>query len=189
VGFNGGSDGGTSWEPQKSGTDNDLVAVYFADARTGWAVGDHGTILATRDGGTTGSRRRADRRQSLQCTFCQRAHRLGGGGAPGFPDAFTILSKRHCCGSLVQVAKSDLKKIDLKKIKSDLKKITYFTRHQTIVRARPDDERLCARRRSHSRTTTPNVQATFPTDFHPIVKILTKKSFEGFRSPGGESPG
>jgi hypothetical protein len=177
VGFNGGSDGGTSWEPQKSGTDNDLVAVHFADAHTGWAVGDHGTILATRDGGTTGSRRRADRRQSLRCTFCQRAHRLGGGGAPGFPDALTILSKGHCCGSLVQVAKPDLKKI------------TYFTRHQTIVRARPDDERLCARRRSHSRTTTPNVQATFPTDFHPIVKILTKKSFEGFRSAGGESPG
>jgi hypothetical protein len=27
--------------------------VYFADAHTGWAVGDFGTILATRDGGNS----------------------------------------------------------------------------------------------------------------------------------------
>jgi hypothetical protein len=29
----------------------DVYSTYFADARAGWAVGDDGTILATRDGG------------------------------------------------------------------------------------------------------------------------------------------
>jgi photosystem II stability/assembly factor-like uncharacterized protein len=29
---------------------NGLRVVHFADARTGWAVGEGGTILATRDG-------------------------------------------------------------------------------------------------------------------------------------------
>jgi photosystem II stability/assembly factor-like uncharacterized protein len=28
-----------------------LEATHFVDARTGWAVGDGGTVLATRDGG------------------------------------------------------------------------------------------------------------------------------------------
>jgi hypothetical protein len=38
-------DGGTTWEPQKSGTDKDLDGVHFADAHTGWAVGDRGTMV------------------------------------------------------------------------------------------------------------------------------------------------
>jgi hypothetical protein len=86
------------------------------------------------------------------------------------------LSKAQCGGLLGLVANSDLKKIG------------YFTHHQTIVEAVPT-MKLCAGRRSHSRSTTPNIQATFPKDFHPFVKILTKKSFEGFLGVGGEFPG
>jgi hypothetical protein len=32
---------------------NGLPVVHFADARTGWAVGEGGTIMATRDGGAS----------------------------------------------------------------------------------------------------------------------------------------
>ena len=38
-------DGG--WIQQSSGTDWWLNSVSFTDASHGWAVGDHGTILAT----------------------------------------------------------------------------------------------------------------------------------------------
>jgi hypothetical protein len=43
--------GGANWQPQFSGTSQNLNGVYFADARTGWAVGAGGIILATRNGG------------------------------------------------------------------------------------------------------------------------------------------
>jgi photosystem II stability/assembly factor-like uncharacterized protein len=36
-----------------SGNNKSLRGVHFADARTGWAVGEGGTIVATRDGGTS----------------------------------------------------------------------------------------------------------------------------------------
>ncbi len=46
--------GGAKWNVQKSGTDNDLLAVYFQKAGReciGCAVGTWGTLLYTRDGG------------------------------------------------------------------------------------------------------------------------------------------
>ena len=49
------SDGGTTWAPQTSGTDNALFSVEFTDASNGWAVGDSGTIVHTSDGGATWS--------------------------------------------------------------------------------------------------------------------------------------
>jgi len=39
-----------------SGNNKTLFGVHFADARTGWAVGARGTIVATRDGGATWDR-------------------------------------------------------------------------------------------------------------------------------------
>ena len=46
--------GGTTWAPQTSGAAVSLYSVHFAaDAKTGWAVGSRGTIIATSDGGTT----------------------------------------------------------------------------------------------------------------------------------------
>src|SRR5262245_8393447 len=38
-----------------SGNNKSLRGVHFADARTGWAVGQGGTIVATRDGGASWS--------------------------------------------------------------------------------------------------------------------------------------
>jgi len=39
--------------PRRDPSTADLQAIHFANARTGWAVGVNGTILATTDGGTT----------------------------------------------------------------------------------------------------------------------------------------
>ncbi len=45
--------GGISWQPQTSGTSEDLWAVHFNDVSTGWAAGSEGTIINTDDGGET----------------------------------------------------------------------------------------------------------------------------------------
>src|SRR5262249_5899065 len=47
------STGGTSWEMQKTGQGLPLNGVFFIDEKTGWAVGELGTITATEDGGKT----------------------------------------------------------------------------------------------------------------------------------------
>ncbi len=41
-------DGGKTWARQKSGTENDLLDMFFLDARLGWAVGEFGTIHSYR---------------------------------------------------------------------------------------------------------------------------------------------
>ena len=41
------------WRPADSGTKADLNDICFTDVSDGWAVGDDGTILRTRDGGKT----------------------------------------------------------------------------------------------------------------------------------------
>ncbi len=45
------SDAGASWTPQVSNSPFRLRAVFFLDARRGWAVGDNGTIRHTASGG------------------------------------------------------------------------------------------------------------------------------------------
>jgi len=45
------TDGGSTWDRQKSGTDYTLSSIFFKDTKTGWAVGNGGTILHTVDGG------------------------------------------------------------------------------------------------------------------------------------------
>jgi len=42
--------------PEASSVDEDLIAVYFADAQRGWVVGRSGTIFSTTDGGGNWSR-------------------------------------------------------------------------------------------------------------------------------------
>jgi photosystem II stability/assembly factor-like uncharacterized protein len=44
-------DNGQHWEPLSTGQNIPIHAIEFVDARTGYAVGDLGTILATHDGG------------------------------------------------------------------------------------------------------------------------------------------
>jgi hypothetical protein len=51
--------------PQNSGTDKDLYGLHVADERAGWAVGEGGTILATRDGGTTWAPRTTGTKKTL----------------------------------------------------------------------------------------------------------------------------
>jgi photosystem II stability/assembly factor-like uncharacterized protein len=54
-------DGGTSYRQARSvPTRATLTAVSFADARSGWAVGQWGVILRTRDGGETWELQRSD---------------------------------------------------------------------------------------------------------------------------------
>lgn len=49
-------DGGAHWTQAAVPVSCDLVALHFADARRGWAVGHEGVVLATRDGGASWSR-------------------------------------------------------------------------------------------------------------------------------------
>jgi hypothetical protein len=47
------TDGGLNWTIQSTGTPhNRLYSIFFTDANTGWAVGEHGIILRTTNGGT-----------------------------------------------------------------------------------------------------------------------------------------
>jgi photosystem II stability/assembly factor-like uncharacterized protein len=46
------TDGGLNWTLQSTGTPhNRLYSIFFTDANTGWAVGEHGIILRTTNGG------------------------------------------------------------------------------------------------------------------------------------------
>ena len=44
---------GKTWEPQESGTFNELYSIYFIDTELGWISGQYGLILHTADGGKT----------------------------------------------------------------------------------------------------------------------------------------
>ncbi|HEY3295127.1 MAG TPA: YCF48-related protein [bacterium] len=44
------ADGGQTWAPQVSGTDEDLVSVSFADLYHGWVTGQNGTLLYSGNG-------------------------------------------------------------------------------------------------------------------------------------------
>jgi len=46
-------DGGQTWQASPTGIATPLRKLFFLDKQIGWAVGDFGTILATRDGGAT----------------------------------------------------------------------------------------------------------------------------------------
>jgi photosystem II stability/assembly factor-like uncharacterized protein len=41
----------TQWTLQNSNTTNELYGISFSDSIHGWAVGNNGTILKTKDGG------------------------------------------------------------------------------------------------------------------------------------------
>lgn len=63
-------DGGHTWDSFATGQTVPLRAMSFVDERTGWAVGDLGTILATRDGGQSWQMQRAGgRRAALLALF------------------------------------------------------------------------------------------------------------------------
>jgi photosystem II stability/assembly factor-like uncharacterized protein len=63
-------DGGASWHSFATGQFAPIRALVFGDAQHGWAVGELGSILATRDGGQTWQVQRAGgRRAALLAIF------------------------------------------------------------------------------------------------------------------------
>jgi photosystem II stability/assembly factor-like uncharacterized protein len=54
------ADGGATWTQRPAPTRANLTAVYFVDARHGWAVGHDEVILRTTDGGATWTRTHFD---------------------------------------------------------------------------------------------------------------------------------
>ena len=63
-------DGGATWAASRTGTRTPLRKLFFLDRLNGWAVGDFGTILATKDGGRTWSlQREGGRRVALLGVF------------------------------------------------------------------------------------------------------------------------
>jgi photosystem II stability/assembly factor-like uncharacterized protein len=61
------TDGGASWQQQRTPTRANLTAVWFADPQNGWTVGHDEVILRTTDGGGTWTRTHyePDRQQPL----------------------------------------------------------------------------------------------------------------------------
>jgi len=49
-------DGGSTWDPELSGTSVPLNGVWFTSRTNGWAVGGSGNVLATQDGGESWQR-------------------------------------------------------------------------------------------------------------------------------------
>lgn len=69
------TDGGRHWTPQASVAPKGLLAVSFPDARSGWAVGYDGTVIATTDGGATWIAQDAGGGYQLkQVSFSDREH-------------------------------------------------------------------------------------------------------------------
>jgi photosystem II stability/assembly factor-like uncharacterized protein len=52
------ADAGKTWSAQPTGQTLPINALHFVDERTGWAVGELGTILATSDGGNSWQKQR-----------------------------------------------------------------------------------------------------------------------------------
>jgi len=46
-------DGGKTWQNQRSGLADPLMALYFTDKLNGWAAGFGGTVINTQDGGNS----------------------------------------------------------------------------------------------------------------------------------------
>jgi photosystem II stability/assembly factor-like uncharacterized protein len=59
------SDGGETWQEQKSGVDTLLTDAAFVDGQNGWVTGIKGTILHTTDGGATWARQNAGTERHL----------------------------------------------------------------------------------------------------------------------------
>ncbi len=74
---------GGGWQVETAGTTQDLSGVVSTDDVHGWAVGDGGTIVSTRDGGTTWTAQPSNTTQNLQAVvFSDGTHgwAVGDGG-------------------------------------------------------------------------------------------------------------
>jgi photosystem II stability/assembly factor-like uncharacterized protein len=68
---------GITWE--ETFRNQKVANITFLDTRTGWVVGDGGTILATRNGGTSWEAQRSGTDKDLSRAFADAQTRLGGG--------------------------------------------------------------------------------------------------------------
>src|SRR5579871_2227154 len=71
------TDGGKSWNPQKSEIMADLHSVCFANATTGWAVGTKGVILATTDGGKNWNQQKSGTTKDIRSVFFVKNSMMG----------------------------------------------------------------------------------------------------------------
>ncbi len=69
-------DGGRSWESAATGQTLPIRALSFVDEQRGWAVGDLGLILATRDGGRSWHKQRSQSGRSAVAGFVARPEQL-----------------------------------------------------------------------------------------------------------------
>ena len=74
------TNGGSMWNPQTSGTSQDLGGVAFSGISDGWAVGFNGTILGTTNGGGTWTPETSGTTSNL-------GGQQSGGPGVAFPDA------------------------------------------------------------------------------------------------------
>ena len=58
-----------TWTAQSSGTGEWLNDIQFVDDMNGWAVGDNGTIVATKNGGETWALQASGTDQKLRSVF------------------------------------------------------------------------------------------------------------------------
>ncbi len=65
------SDGGAHWNSAFTGVQAPLKKIFFTDEQNGWAAGDFGTIIVTRNGGRTWTvQREGGRRLSMLALWC-----------------------------------------------------------------------------------------------------------------------
>lgn len=60
---------GAGWEVVPSGTQDTLFKAFFLDSRSGFIVGSHGALLATKDGGKSWARRDLPYREDLRSVW------------------------------------------------------------------------------------------------------------------------
>ncbi len=70
------ADGGRTWELAATGQSLPIRSLSFVDEQHGWAVGELGTILATRDGGRTWHKQRTHASRAAIAGFVARPEQL-----------------------------------------------------------------------------------------------------------------
>jgi hypothetical protein len=70
------ADGGRTWESTATGQSLPIRALSFSDEQHGWAVGELGTILATRDGGRSWQKQRSHATRTAVAGFFARPEQL-----------------------------------------------------------------------------------------------------------------
>ncbi len=104
------ADSGRTWEVFETGAAMPLRALFFLDSERGWAVGDMGAILATRDGGRTWRKQRAGGERCAMLGFFSRGESAPlellaqAAGNEGYLTVVEFLNQEHPAGLPHQTA-------------------------------------------------------------------------------------